>query len=139
MRTCGAFFLCAIAPSRALAAHRTRGDRRRFSRNAMPGSSQSFCNCICPNCLSSVSDMNHSPGISESAFNERKFMQRLLMLAALVVSTSVFAHDVDPFGFEKQDFDAPASKARAQVAAETREAARLGLLRDSLFGPVQAR
>jgi hypothetical protein len=65
-------------------------------------------------------------------------MQRTLVLAALVVSTSAFASDVDPFGFEKQNFDTSVSKTRAQVAAETREAARLGLLRDSLFGPVQA-
>jgi hypothetical protein len=97
-------------------------------------------------------------------------MKRVLILASLLVSTSVFANDVDPFGFEKQQsigstsraevvadlklaqqqgqlpvgelgvkpIDAPSIKSRAQVAAETREAARLGLLRHGVLGPVQA-
>lgn len=87
-------------------------------------------------------------------------MKQFLILASLVVSTAVFANDVDPNGFEKQHFQssmtrseavtaskaapapsiriddqgraitAPSKKSRAQVEAETREAARLGLLRN---------
>jgi hypothetical protein len=87
-------------------------------------------------------------------------MKRTLILASLLVSSSVFANDIDPLGFEKQVFvgtksraevvadakvalaagqipageqgvrfaDEPSVKSRVQVAAETREAARQGLL-----------
>ena len=87
-------------------------------------------------------------------------MKRTLILAALLATTSAFANDVDPFGFEKEHFqfsksraevvadlkvaqaagelpigelgvkpqDIKSVKSRAQVAAETREAGRLGLL-----------
>jgi hypothetical protein len=87
-------------------------------------------------------------------------MKTTLILASLLVSSSVLANDIDPFGFDKQVFvgtmsrvevdadarfalaqgripsgekgmsfsDAPSGKSRAQVAAETLEASRLGLL-----------
>lgn len=87
-------------------------------------------------------------------------MKRLLVLVALLATSSAFANDVDPFGFEKEHFqtstsravvsadlkaaqaagelpigelgvkpqDVKSVKARAQVVAETLEAARLGLL-----------
>ena len=95
-------------------------------------------------------------------------MKQYILLASLVVSTSVFANDVDPMGFEKEHFNssmsreeavasskaksapsiriddqgraitAPSVLPRAQVAAETREAARMGLIRHGELGPVQA-
>jgi hypothetical protein len=87
-------------------------------------------------------------------------LKNLLAIAVLLLATSAYANDVDPFGFEKQHFQAATSRAevnadlkaaqaagqmpvgelgvkpvefkstntRAAVAAETREAARLGLL-----------
>lgn len=85
-------------------------------------------------------------------------MKQVVLLATLLVSASAFANDVDPFNFERQHFatssmtraemraqaSAPAGgididndgrvvtppslKTRAQVAAETAEASRLGLL-----------
>jgi hypothetical protein len=93
-------------------------------------------------------------------------MKELALLASLLVSTSVFANDVDPNGFEQQHFSGsmtraeavaqarnpttlgikvddqgrvittPSTKARAQVAAEQREAARLGLMKYGEVGPV---
>jgi hypothetical protein len=96
-------------------------------------------------------------------------MKQFILLASLLASTSVFAHDVDPNGFEKEHFNsslsrdqaiaqsktasapsiriddqgraitAPATKARAQVAAETLEAGRLGLMsRSDVVGAVEA-
>jgi len=96
-------------------------------------------------------------------------MKRFILFASMLASTSVFAHDVDPFGLEKDHFassmeradvetqanrpqaqfgiridDAgrsittPSTVLRAQVAAETRAAARLGLLRHDALGPAQA-
>jgi hypothetical protein len=94
-------------------------------------------------------------------------IMKLVLLASLLVSTSVFANDVDPNGFEKEHFNgtmtraeaiaqaktargpsiriddqgraitAPSTKSRAQVAAEAREAARLGLMKYGEVGPVQ--
>lgn len=94
-------------------------------------------------------------------------MQRFLFLAALVASAPVLAHDVDPFGFEQQHapstltraearaqskmaqpvtmriddagrlITAPSTKPRAQVAAETAAAARMGLIRHGEVGLVQ--
>ena len=95
-------------------------------------------------------------------------MKRVLILASLLVSTSVFANDVDPNGFEKQHFGSsmtraeflanaaaaksapsiriddqgraitsPSVKSRAQVAAETQEAQRLGLLRYGEVAPIE--
>jgi hypothetical protein len=87
-------------------------------------------------------------------------MKNVLAIAALLLATSAYANDVDPFGFEKQHFQAATSRAevkadlkaaqaagqmpvgelgvkpaetkstktRATVAAEKREAVRLGLL-----------
>ena len=85
-------------------------------------------------------------------------MKQFVLLASLLVSATAFANDVDPFNFEKEHFsgsmsrteaiansNAPAgvgididndgrvvtgasTKTRAEVAAETREAARLGLI-----------
>jgi hypothetical protein len=98
-------------------------------------------------------------------------MKSAIVLASLLVSTSVFANDVDPFGFENEHFQFSKSRAevvadlkvaqasgqmpvgelgvkpveikstkpRAQVVAETREAARLGLLSGyGELGPKQA-
>ena len=98
-------------------------------------------------------------------------MKSIFVLAALVVSTSTFANDVDPFGFEKEHFifsktraevaadlkvaqatgqlpigelgvkpiEIKSTKSRAQVVAETHEAARLGLLGGyGELGPKQA-
>ena len=89
----------------------------------------------------------------------------LLALAALAASAPAFADDVDilPYGFvsavirstqsDRTQVVRPAAsvgeagaaptevvatKSRAQVAAETREAARLGLLNYGEAGPVQA-
>jgi hypothetical protein len=98
-------------------------------------------------------------------------MKSVIVLASLLISTSVFANDVDPFGFEKEHFvtsksrtevavdlqiaqasgqmpvgelgvkpvEIKSTRSRAQVAAETREAARLGLLSGyGELGPKQA-
>lgn len=95
-------------------------------------------------------------------------MKLALVVASLLVSSAAVAHDVDPYGFEQDHFTSamtraeaiarsklpqtvsiriddqgravtsPSTKSRAQVAAETREAARLGLLRYTQLGPVQA-
>ena len=92
-------------------------------------------------------------------------MRELALLASLLVSTSVFANDVDPNSFEQQHFSgsmtraeaiaqgnsarpvsikvddqgraitSPSTMSRAQVAAEAREAARLGLTK---YGEVVA-
>ena len=53
-------------------------------------------------------------------------MKNVLVLAALLVSTSVFAGDVDPNGFEKQHFQT--SAARAEVKADLKVAQQLGQL-----------
>ncbi len=73
-------------------------------------------------------------------------MKRTLLLAALVAASPAFAGegdvDIVPNGYVSQvmrDAAAP-SRTRAQVAAETREAARLGLLAHNEadpFGAVQ--
>jgi hypothetical protein len=85
-------------------------------------------------------------------------MRKFVLLAALLATTSVFANDVDPFGFEKEHYSGsmsrgdvmdrwqqplilgnkfddvgrvvspPSTKTRAQVAAETSEAINLGLM-----------
>lgn len=47
-------------------------------------------------------------------------MKRTLLLAALLAATSVYANDVDPFGFEKEHFQT--SKSRAEVKADLRVA-----------------
>jgi Tfp pilus assembly protein FimT len=95
-------------------------------------------------------------------------MKLAFVVASLLVSSAAVAHDVDPYGFEQDHFastmtrseaiarsklpqtvsiriddqgraiTAPSTLSRAQVAAETREAARLGLLRYTQLGPVQA-
>ena len=80
-------------------------------------------------------------------------MNRILLLALMLVSTSVFADEAAvgcDVNFARQQGmlaetidDTPvvfvtSSKTRAQVAAETREAARLGLLRYGVLGPPQA-
>jgi hypothetical protein len=95
----------------------------------------------------------------------------LAVVGLLSLSTSVFANDVDPFGFDREAFvstrsraevvaelkaakaagelpvfgdigvqvaDEPSFKPRAQVVAETLEAARLGLLSYGETGPKQA-
>jgi len=53
-------------------------------------------------------------------------MKRVLILASLLVSSSVFAHDVDPFGFEKQHFVSSAS--RSEVVADLKLAQQQGQL-----------
>ena len=96
-------------------------------------------------------------------------MKRIILIASMLASTTIFAHDVDPLGLEKAHFassmapagldtqprqpqkpfgiriddagrsiTSPSTTVRAQVAAETRAAARLGLLRHDELGPVQA-
>jgi hypothetical protein len=77
-------------------------------------------------------------------------MKRTLVLAlvALAASSSAFAEDVDfyPNGFvssvireaQSETDKAVAAKTRAQVVAETREAARLGLLNYGEAGPREA-
>jgi hypothetical protein len=85
-------------------------------------------------------------------------MKRLVLLASLLASTAVFANDIDPMGFEKEHFSStmsrddamaksqaplvlgnkfddvgrvvspPSTKTRAQVAAETLQASRFGLM-----------
>lgn len=95
-------------------------------------------------------------------------MQRTLILAMLVASAPAFSNDVYPYGFEKEHAQStlsraqvvdnmripqpvsiriddqgrvrtqPSTKPRAQVVAETNEAARLGLLRWTEIGPVAA-
>jgi hypothetical protein len=60
--------------------------------------------------------------------------RKLLIAAGLLAATSAFANDVDllPNGYLSAAIraaqSAPSAKSRAQVVAETREAARLGLL-----------
>jgi len=53
-------------------------------------------------------------------------MKRVLILASLLISTSVFANDVDPNGFEKQHFIASAS--RSEVVADLKLAQQQGQL-----------
>jgi len=96
-------------------------------------------------------------------------MKRIILIASMLASASIFAHDVDPLGLETAHFassmapagvdtqprrpqtpfgiriddagrsiTSPSTTVRAQVAAETRAAARLGLLRYDELGPVQA-
>jgi hypothetical protein len=95
-------------------------------------------------------------------------MKLSVLLASLLLSAGAFAHDVDPYGFEKEHFTsavsrseaidrakaktqtsiriddqgraitAPSTKSRAQVDAEMREAARLGLMRYGEVGPAPA-
>jgi len=85
-------------------------------------------------------------------------MRKFVLLASLLASTSVFANDIDFYGFEKEHFSGtmsraevldrwqqplvlgntrdyagriispPSTKTRAQVAAETLEAIHLGLM-----------
>jgi len=94
-------------------------------------------------------------------------MKSIIVIAALLASGSVLASDVDPAGFEKEHFNsslsradavalskrasapsiriddqgraivAPSTLPRAQVAAETREAQRLGLIRYGEMGSIQ--
>lgn len=94
-------------------------------------------------------------------------MKQFVLLASLLVSASVFANDVDPFGFEKEHFSSsmsradvmarwqaplvlgnkfddvgrvvspPSTKTRAQVVAETHEVAQLRLLSYGEQGLVQ--
>jgi hypothetical protein len=59
-------------------------------------------------------------------------MKSILVLAALLVSTSVFANDVDPFAFEKQHFEF--SKSRAEVVADLKVAEATGQL--PVFGEI---
>jgi len=59
-------------------------------------------------------------------------MKSILVLAALLVSTSVFANDVDPFGFEKQHFEF--SKSRAEVVADLKVAEATGQM--PVFGEI---
>jgi hypothetical protein len=59
-------------------------------------------------------------------------MKSILVLAALLVSTSVFANDVDPFGFEKEHFEF--SKSRSEVVADLKVAQATGQL--PIFGEV---
>jgi hypothetical protein len=84
-------------------------------------------------------------------------MKKFVLLASLLATTSVFANDIDPFGFEKEHFSGtmsraevldrwqqplalgtrfddvtrvispPSTKSRAEVAAETSEAIHLHL------------
>ena len=85
-------------------------------------------------------------------------MKKFVLLASLLATTSVFANDIDPFGFEKEHFSGtmsrsealdrwqqplvlgnkfddvgrvvspPSTKTRAEVAAETSEAINLHLM-----------
>lgn len=94
-------------------------------------------------------------------------MKKIVLLASVLASTAAIAHDVDPFGFEKEHFQsslsraeaierakipqapsikiddqgraitAPSKKTRAQVAAETLEASRLGLITYGERAPAQ--
>jgi len=93
-------------------------------------------------------------------------MKSVVLFASLLASGSVFANDIDPWGFEKEHFRSsmtraealadsraplvaskgyddqgrtitgPSALTRAQVEAETREAARLGLIRYGEAMPV---
>jgi Domain of unknown function (DUF4148) len=47
-----------------------------------------------------------------------------LIIASLLVSSTAFANDIDPFGFEKQVF--VSTKSRAEVAADARQALAAG-------------
>jgi len=51
-------------------------------------------------------------------------MKRVLILAALLATTSAFANDIDPFGFEKEHFQT--SKSRAEVTADLKVAQATG-------------
>ena len=53
-------------------------------------------------------------------------MKRTIVLAALLVATSAFANDIDPFGFEKEHFQT--SKSRAEVTADFKVAQATGQL-----------
>ena len=53
-------------------------------------------------------------------------MKRTLVLATLLIATSAFANDIDPFGFEKEHFQF--SKARAEVKGDLKEAQAMGEL-----------
>ena len=59
-------------------------------------------------------------------------MKSILVIAALLVSTSVFANDVDPFGFEKDHFIS--SKSRAEVVADLKVAEATGQM--PVFGEI---
>jgi len=45
-------------------------------------------------------------------------MKQFVLLASLLVSTSVFANDVDPAGFEKEHFNASMTRADALAQAK---------------------
>jgi hypothetical protein len=53
-------------------------------------------------------------------------MKSTLVLAALLVASSAFANDIDPFGFEKEHFQF--AKARAEVSADLKVAQATGQL-----------
>jgi len=59
-------------------------------------------------------------------------MKSILFVAAVLVSTSVFANDVDPFGFEKDHFIS--SKSRAEVVADLKVAEATGQM--PVFGEI---
>jgi hypothetical protein len=59
-------------------------------------------------------------------------MKRTLVLAALLVATSAFANDIDPFGMEKEHFQF--SESRAEVKADLKAAQAAGQL--PVFGEV---
>jgi hypothetical protein len=69
-------------------------------------------------------------------------MKRIFLLAALVAASFAFAGegdaDIVPYGYVSQVMRAASApaKTRAQVVAETREAARLGLLQHREEGPI---
>jgi len=50
-------------------------------------------------------------------------MKRTLVLAALLVATSAFANDIDPFGMEKEHFQFSASRAEVQSDLKAAQAA----------------
>ena len=53
-------------------------------------------------------------------------MKSVIVLASLLISTSVFANDVDPNGFEQQHFTS--TKSRAEVVADLKAAQAAGQL-----------
>src|SRR5512134_159357 len=57
---------------------------------------------------------------------EGNLMKTVTLLAALLVSSGVFANDIDPNGFEKQHFASSAS--RAEVIADLKVAQQQGQL-----------
>lgn len=63
-------------------------------------------------------------------------MKRTFVLLALLASSSVFANDVDPFGFEKQTF--VGGKSFSEVRAETLAAAKNGEIQYGEVGVVKA-